>query len=190
MYRGRPPSSISWIRPPKLDSFGGEHPKALLYLPQASPLAIPSCTELPIRSRIIIHGCPWSPPFPAANPIGNPQNRILSPSSLSNHALRFGNGGLYLDSAEAPVNWHGTSTVAVPRRPIATAGIDQLQRGHRINCNATEVHSEQQMHRPWRLQLRHCTNCNSMDKLQLDANQTQPSCNSRRNCNQTQPSCN
>ena len=105
-------------------------------------------------------------------PSGIPKTESSHPP-LSNHALRFGNGGLYLDSGEAPVNWHGTGIVAIPRRPIATAGIDQLQRGHRINCNATEVHSEQQMHRPWRLQLRHCTNCNSMDKLQLDANQLQ-----------------
>jgi len=103
-------------------------------------------------------------------PSGIPKTESPHPP-LSNHALRFGNGGLYLDSGEAPVNWHGTGIVAIPRRPIATAGIDQLQRGHRINCNATEVHSEQQMHRPWRLQLRHYTNCNSMDKLQLDANQ-------------------
>ena len=68
MYRGRPPLSISRIRPPKLDSFGGEHLKALLYLPQASPLAIPSCTELPIRSRIIIHGCPMAPSFSNSSP--------------------------------------------------------------------------------------------------------------------------
>jgi len=105
-------------------------------------------------------------------PSGIPKTESPHPP-LSNHALRFGNGRLYLDSGEAPVNWHGTGTVVVPRRTIATAGIDQLQRGHRINCNATEVHSEQQMHRLWRLQLRHCTNCNSMDKLQLDANQLQ-----------------
>ena len=56
---------------------------------------------------------------------GIPKTESPHPS-LSNHALRFGNGGLYLDSAEAPVNWHGTSTVAVLQRPIAIAGIDQL----------------------------------------------------------------
>ena len=58
-------------------------------------------------------------------PSGIPKTESSHPP-LSNHALRFGNGGLYLDSAEATVNWHVTSTVAVPQTPIATVGIDQL----------------------------------------------------------------
>ena len=93
--------------------------------PKPRPLLSPrvqSSPRDPESSSMVAHGPLLSE---QQTPSGIPKTESPHPP-LSNHALRFGNGGLYLDSAEAPVIWHGTSTVAVPRRPIATAGIDQL----------------------------------------------------------------
>ena len=95
--------------------------------PKPRPLLSPcvqSSPRDPESSSMAVHGPLLSQ---QQTPSGIPKTESLHPP-LSNHALRFGNDRLYLDFGEAPMNWHGTGTVPVPRRPITTAGIDQLQR--------------------------------------------------------------
>jgi hypothetical protein len=63
----------------RFNCFDVEHSHTISYLSPASPRTFLIRAELAGRP----HGRPWPPPFSAAAPVGKPQNRIPSPSSLS-----------------------------------------------------------------------------------------------------------